>query len=136
MAQHIEQTYKDGDWKGFKFSVKQFDSTVEAVEGLGEDNVLALVNQQVASRIRSKVKNGLPKGLSGDDLANSQQRLLDKHPDGVLFSADDANAWRPDQRAETAPALFKQAKDAFKAGATAKGAELLTRMQALMEETA
>ena len=30
MAQHIEQTYKDGDWKGFKFTVKQFDSIVEA----------------------------------------------------------------------------------------------------------
>jgi hypothetical protein len=133
MAQHIEQTYKDGDWKGFKFSVKQFDSTVEAVEGLGEDNVLALVNQQVASRIRSKVKNGLPKGLGGDDLANAQQRLMDKHPDGVLFTADDANGWRPDQRTETPTALFKQAKEAFKTGDAAKGAELLTRMQELLE---
>ena len=113
--------------------MKQFDSTVEAVEGLGEDNVLALVNQQVASRIRSKVKNGLPKGLGGDDLANAQQRLLDKHADGVLFNADDANAWRPDQRTETPTALFKQAKDAFKAGDAARGAELLTRMQELLE---
>lgn len=133
MAQHIEQTYKDGDWKGFKFSVKQFDSTAEAVEGLGEDNVLALVNQQVASRIRSKVKNGLPKGLVGDDLVNAQQRLMDKHPDGVLFTTDDANEWRPDQRAETPTALFKQAKEAFKTGNAAKGAELLTRMQELLE---
>ena len=132
MAQHIEQTYKDGDWKGFKFSVKQFDSTVEAVEGLGEDNVLALVNQQVASRIRSKVKNGLPKGLGGDDLANAQQRLMDKHPNAVLFTADDADAWRPDQRTETPTALFKQAKEAFKAGDNSKGAELLTRMQELL----
>ena len=133
MAQHNEQTYKDGDWKGFKFTVKQFDSIVEAAEGLGEDNVLSLVNQQVASRIRSKVKNGLPKGLGGDDLVNAQQRLMDKHPDGVLFSADDANGWRPDQRAEPPTALFKQAKEAFKTGDTAKGAELLTRMQELLE---
>ena len=132
MAQHIEQTYKDGDWKGFKFSVKQFDSTVEAVEGLGEDNVLALVNQQVASRIRSKVKNGLPKGLSGDDLANSQQRLLDKHPDGVLFSKEDADKWKPAARDLTPNALFKQAQAAFASGDTDKGTDLLRQMKELM----
>ncbi len=85
MAQYIEQAYTDGDWKGFKFTVKQFDNVQEIIEGLGEDNVLALVNQQVSSRIRAKVKNGLPKGLSGDELANAQQRLVQKHPDNVLF---------------------------------------------------
>lgn len=132
MAQHIEQVYKDGDWKGFKFVVKQFDSTSEAVESLGEDNILALVNQQVASRIRAKVKNGLPKGLAGDDLANAQARLNDKHPDGVLFTAEDADGWRPDQRVETPTALFKQAKEAFKAGDMEKGSELLARMQELL----
>ena len=65
MAQYITQEYKDGDWKGFKFTVKQFDTSAEAVESLGEENVLALLNQQTASRIRAKVKNSLPKGLSG-----------------------------------------------------------------------
>ena len=73
MAQHIEQTYKDGDWKGFKFTVKQFDSTAEAVDSIGEDNILSLVNQQFASRIRAKVKNSLPKGLIGEDLTAAQQ---------------------------------------------------------------
>lgn len=133
MAQYIEQDYKDGDWKGFKFTVKQFDSTAEAVESIGEDNILSLLNQQFASRVRAKVKNSLPKGLSGEDLTAAQQRLADKHPDGVLFSREDVDKWRPDQRELTPTALFKMAKEAFKAGDAAKGAELLTKMQELLE---
>ena len=133
MPQYIEQEYKDGDWKGFKFTVKQFDSTAEAVDSIGEDNILSLVNQQFASRIRAKVKNSLPKGLSGEDLTASQQRLADKHPDGVLFSQEDVDKWRPDQREVTPTALFKMAKEAFKAGDNVKGAELLTKMQELLE---
>ncbi len=133
MAQHIEQTYKDGDWKGFKFTVKQFDSTAEAVDSIGEDNILSLVNQQFASRIRAKVKNSLPKGLSGEDLTASQQRLTDKHVDGLLFSQEDVDKWRPDQRELTPTALFKMAKEAFKANDNVKGAELLTKMQELLE---
>ena len=133
MAQYIEQDYKDGDWKGFKFTVKQFDSTAEAVDSIGEDNILSLVNQQFASRIRAKVKNSLPKGLSGEDLTASQQRLTDKHVDGLLFSVEDVDKWRPDQREVTPTALFKMAKEAFKAGDNVKGAELLTKMQELLE---
>ena len=133
MAQYIEQEYKDGDWKGFKFSVKQFDSTAEAIDSIGEDNILSLLNQQCASRIRAKVKNSLPKGLSGEELATAQKRLVDKNPDGVLFSCEDADKWRPDQREVTPTALFKLAKEAFKAGDAAKGAELLTKMQELLE---
>ena len=133
MAQYIEQEYKDGDWKGFKFSVKQFDSTAEAIDSIGEDNILSLLNQQCASRIRAKVKNSLPKGLSGEDLTASQQRLTDKHVDGLLFSVEDVDKWRPDQREVTPTALFKMAKEAFKAGDNVKGAELLTKMQELLE---
>ena len=36
MAQYNVQEYKDGDWKGFKFTVKQFDSAAEAVDSFGE----------------------------------------------------------------------------------------------------
>jgi hypothetical protein len=133
MAQYIEQEYKDGDWKGFKFTVKQFDSPTEAIEAIGEDNILSLVNQQFASRIRAKVKNSLPKGLIGEDLTAAQQRLADKHTDGVLFSQEDVDKWRPDQRELTPTALFKMAKEAFKAGDNGKGAELLTKMQELLE---
>jgi hypothetical protein len=133
MAQYTEQEYKDGDWKGFKFTVKQFDSTAEAVDSIGEDNILSLVNQQFASRIRAKVKNSLPKGLSGEDLTASQQRLTDKHVDGLLFSQEDVDKWRPDQRELTPTALFKMAKEAFKANDNVKGAELLTKMQELLE---
>jgi hypothetical protein len=134
MAQYITQEYKDGDWKGFKFAVKQFDSSAEAVEHIGEDNILALLNQQVASRIRAKVKNSLPKGLTGGELESAKQRLAEKHTDGVLFSNEDADNWRPDQRELTPTALFKLAKEAFKSGDHAKGAELLTQMQALMAD--
>jgi len=133
MPQYIEQEYKDGDWKGFKFTVKQFDTVAEAVECVGEDNILALFNQQCANRIRAKVKNSLPKGLSGEELTTAQQRLLDKNPDGVLFSSRDAGNWKPDQREVTPTGLLKMAKEAFKAGDAAKGAELLTKMQELLE---
>jgi hypothetical protein len=134
MAQYNVQEYKDGDWKGFKFTVKQFDSTVEAVEAIGESNVLALLNQQVASRIRAKVKNSLPKGLTKDELLTQQSRLQEKHTDGVLFSTDDADKWKPDQRELTPASLFKLAQAAFKAGKLDEGKDLLTQMTALMEE--
>ena len=69
----------------------------------------------------------------GEDLTAAQQRLADKHTDGVLFSEEDVDKWRPDQRELTPTALFKMAKEAFKADDNAKGAELLTKMQELME---
>ena len=133
MAQYNVQEYKDGDWKGFKFTVKQFDSAAEAVDAIGETNVLALLNQQVASRIRAKVKNSLPKGLSGDDLLTSQSRYQEKHPDGVLFSQEDADKWKPDARELTPAAIFKLAQAAFKAGDREKGAELLDQMSQMMD---
>jgi hypothetical protein len=132
MAQYSVQEYKDGDWKGFRFTVKEFDSAAEAVDSIGENNVLALLNQQVASRIRAKVKNSLPKGLSGDDLLTAQSRYQEKHPDGVLFSKEDADKWKPDARDLTPNALFKQAQAAFAAGDTDKGTDLLRQMKELM----
>lgn len=134
MAQYNVQEYKDGDWKGFKFTVKQFDSTVEAVEAIGESNVLALLNQQVASRIRAKVKNSLPKGLNEDDLKTQQSRLQEKHHEGVLFTSDDADKWKPDQRELTPTALFKLAQAAFNSGKAEEGNELLKQMASMMEE--
>jgi|TARA_R100001082_G_scaffold110156_1_gene89217 hypothetical protein len=132
MATYNVGEFKDGDWKGFKFNVVSYESAAEAVESLGESNVLALLNQQVASRIRAKVKNSLPKQLSGDDLITQQSRLQERHPDGVLFSQEEAGKWKPDARDLTPTALFKLAQSAFKAGDQDKGTELLRQMQSMM----
>ena len=132
MAKYIEAEYKDGDYAGFKFVHPEFESTAESVERYGEALILGLINQQVASRVRAKVKNGLPKNLGADDLRIHIERLRQQKPDGILFTQQDADNWRPDQRALTADRLFKMAKEAFKKGDMDTGSAYLEQMEEMM----
>jgi hypothetical protein len=105
--------FKEGDFKGFKFTVPVFN-TLDAVVGTyGQDKVLSLLNTQIDARIRTKVKNGLPKELTGTALAAKQAELMQKHVGGLLFTQDDAASWRPEVRELSPNQLFKKAKESF-----------------------
>lgn len=131
--------FEDGDWKGFKFVSPEFTSIDAAIQQYGADKVLSLFNAQVNSRIRTKVKNALPKNLKGSELAQKQAELLSKNS-GVLFTEAEANTWRPEVRELSPNQLFKQAKEAFaemqKELDPAKKMELMQKGQALMLEAA
>jgi len=105
--------FKEGDFKGFKFTVPVFNTLDAAITTYGAEKVLSLLNTQVDARIRTKVKNGLPKELTGSALAAKTAELLQKHPGGVLFTQTDAEAWRPEVRELSPNQLFKKAKEAF-----------------------
>lgn len=120
--------FEEGDFKGFKFISPEYGNVSKAVETYGEAVVLSLLNAQITARIRTKVKNGLPKNLKPQELAAKQQELLQKYPGGVLFSTEDAEKWRPDVRELSPNQLFKKAKEAFAAGDLAEGQRLLLEM--------
>jgi len=105
--------FKEGDFKGFKFTVPVFNTLDAAIETYGSEKVLSLLNTQVDARIRTKVKNGLPKELTGSALAAKTAELLQKHAGGILFTQADAEAWRPEVRELSPNQLFKKAKEAF-----------------------
>lgn len=115
-----EENFTTGDWNGFKFFSPQFGSIDKAVEHFGANNILAMLNAQVSSRIRTKVKNGLPKNLKGQEMADYKNAKLKKSPDGVLFTQEQALAWRPDTREETSNSIFKDIKKAMSEGRVAE----------------
>lgn len=135
--------FEEGDFKGFKYTTPVHnitgrsttltvdEATKAAIETYGESTVLALLDGQILGRIRTKVKNGLPKGLKPHELSVEQQKLLTLHPDGVLFDATAASAWRPDVRELSPNQLFKKAKEAFN---DANKETDLTKKMALMQK--
>lgn len=106
--------FQDGDWKGFKFVAPAYNSLDAAIETYGADKVLSLLNTQIDSRIRTKVKNGLKiyGNLKGSELVAKQTELASKNS-GILFTQDEAAAWRPEVRELSPNQLFKKAKEAF-----------------------
>jgi len=133
--------FVDGDYKGFKYTVPVHNITgrkttltvdegvAKAIERYGEATVLLLMDSQILGRIRTKVKNGLPKNQKPAELAAEHAKLLQKHPDGMLFSAEEATNWKPEMRELSPNQLYKKAKEAFQQAGTEtdpnKRAELL-----------
>ena len=111
-----QEKFVEGDWQGFSFHTPVFGTLDAAKEHFGDAHILALVNTQVSSRLRNKVKNGLPKNLKGRELEDYKQNKLRQHPDGVLLSQEHALAWKPDAREESSTSIFKDIKDLLKSG--------------------
>lgn len=131
---YIEGEFREGDFAGFKFNAIQFGSLEAAVGHYSPELVLAMVNTAIAGRIRSKVKNDLPKNLKGEDLKQYQAKLLSQHSNGVLFSQEQAFNYKPDQREIESPTrLFKEANKALQ---EAKNREEAARAIAMLTKAA
>ena len=102
-----KEKFIDGDFKGFSFFTPVFESLDEVVESYGDKTLLALVNQQVQTRIRAKVKNSLPKNLPTSELERYKDELYRKHPDGK---------WTPSLKELSARKLFLLAQAEFAKG--------------------
>jgi len=135
--------FEEGDFKGFKFTHPTFNTLAAVAEVYGEEKALSLINVQVQARIRTKVKNGLPKDIKPIDLPRTQQELLTKNPGGILFTQEAAASWRPEVRELSPNQLFKRAKEAFAEASTeadpekkmalmAKGQQFLVEMGKVM----
>jgi len=134
--QTIDTTYEvehfqSGDWKDFKFHVPEFKTTADVVSRYGENKTLGLINQQVSARIRSTVKNSLkPNGKTTEEL---RVELMEKYPDLVIYTKEDADKWTPEAGGGDTPGkLFKKAKALFAAGEFDEGKAALRRMEELM----
>ncbi len=128
--QHKQEKYVDGDFKGLKFFVPVFEKLSEAVESYTEATVLALLNQQVQSRLRTKVKNSLPKNLPTSQLERYKDELCRKHPDGCVFSVEDCKSWHPTVRGLSARKLFMMSQAAVAKGDLEEAKELMEQCKA------
>jgi len=128
--QHIQEKFVEGDFKGVKFFVPVFEKLREAVDAYTEPTILALLNQQVQSRLRTKVKNSLPKNLPTSQLERYKDELYRKHPDGCIFSIDDCQNWHPTIKELSAKKLFALSQEAMAKGETDKARELLEQCKA------
>jgi hypothetical protein len=128
--QHKQEKYVDGDFKGLKFFVPVFEKLSEAVESYTEATVLALLNQQIQSRLRTKVKNSLPKNLPTSQLERYKDELYREHPDGCVFSAEDCKNWHPTIRGLSARKLFMMSQAAVAKGDLEQAKELMEQCKA------
>ena len=128
--QHKQEKYVDGDFKGLKFFVPVFEKLSEAVESYTEATVLALLNQQVQSRLRTKVKNSLPKNLPTSQLERYKEELYRKHPEGCVFSIEDCKSWHPTVRGLSARKLFMMSQAAVAKGDLEEAKELMEQCKA------
>jgi|TARA_R110001583_G_scaffold15517_2_gene63893 hypothetical protein len=128
--QHKQEKYVDGDFKGLKFFVPVFEKLSEAVESYTEATVLALLNQQVQSRLRTKVKNSLPKNLPTSQLERYKDELYRKHPEGCVFSVEDCKSWHPTVRGLSARKLFLMSQAAVAKGDLEEAKELMEQCKA------
>lgn len=128
--QHKQEKYVDGDFKGLKFFVPVFEKLSEAVESYTEATVLALLNQQIQSRLRTKVKNSLPKNLPTSQLERYKDELYRKHPDGCVFSVEDCKSWHPTVRGLSARKLFLMSQAAVAKGDLEEAKELMEQCKA------
>ena len=128
--QHKQEKYVDGDFKGLKFFVPVFEKLSEAVESYTEATVLALLNQQVQSRLRTKVKNSLPKNLPTSQLERYKEELYRKHPEGCVFSIEDCKSWHPTVRGLSARKLFMMSQAAVAKGDLDEAKELMEQCKA------
>jgi len=128
--QHKQEKYIDGDFKGLKFFVPVFEKLSEAVESYTEATVLALLNQQIQSRLRTKVKNSLPKNLPTSQLERYKDELYRKHPEGCVFSVEDCKSWHPTVRGLSARKLFLMSQAAVAKGDLEEAKELMEQCKA------
>jgi len=128
--QYKQEKFVEGDFKGVKFYVPVFEKLSEAVEAYTEPTILALLNQQVQSRLRTKVKNSLPKNLPTSQLERYKDELFRKHPDSCIFSQTDCQGWHPTTKELSAKKLFVLSQEAMAKGETDKAKELLEQCKA------
>jgi len=128
--QHKQEKYVDGDFKGLKFYVPVFEKLSEAVDAYTEATVLALLNQQIQSRLRTKVKNSLPKNLPSSQLERYKDELYRKHADGCVFSIEDCKTWHPTVRGLSARKLFMMSQAAVAKGNLEEAKELMEQCKA------
>lgn len=112
--------FTEGEWAGFKFYSPKFNDFNAMREHFGEQNILNMINTQVSARLRTKVKNGLPKNLKGAELDAFRKARLTNNPEGILLSESEALNWRPDIREESTNTIFKDIKECIKNGDLSK----------------
>tara|TARA_R110000868_G_scaffold39869_4_gene138437 strand:- start:14655 stop:15134 length:480 start_codon:yes stop_codon:yes gene_type:complete len=115
---------KGGDAEQFSYTTKVYPTIEIAIEDLGQDVALDVLNAEVAARIGMRARNaaGFTK-LAEAPAANRASvknellaHLLSKYPSKVIFSEDDARNWKPGVRELTLTGIQKKINEAYKSG--------------------
>lgn len=111
-----------GDAEGFSYTTKQYSTITAAIEDLGEELALDVLNAEVSARIGMKARttNGFLK--LGEAAASERAslkaallaQLVTKYPSKVIFSEADAQAWKPGLRELTIGGIQKKINEALK----------------------
>jgi len=125
-----QEKFIEGDFKGLKFYVPVFETIEEVVSAYTEPTCLALLNQQIQSRLRTKTKNNLPKNLPSSQLERFKEDIFQKYPDGCVLSQDQAKEWHPTVKELSARKLFLLSEAAVAAGEHDKARELMEQCKA------
>jgi predicted RNA-binding protein with TRAM domain len=124
-----------GDLAGVQFYVLQFDGasnddeatvSLEKIKArFGAASIVDLVNTQLATGTRARVKNSkIPKYEDSNAQAEALARLVAQDP--VLFSAEDAENYKPGSREPSVAGIANAIKKAMKEGRRAE-AEALSK---------
>jgi len=134
-VEFLKETYGKGDLNGYTFIIPEYNNLDKLTLDYGVQAILDLANTSIAAKLRTKVKldHELKKGETLDAF---RARLKAKSPDGVLFTQEQATAWRPGTREKSANMLMKEAQELFSKGDVQGGLALLEKMKAKLLEDA
>ena len=121
--------FREGNAKGFKFTVPVFTTLEAAVAKYGAKDVLDIFNEALSGRLRNKIKNGMFNfpGEKPEVMRKAIQDYITKNPDGVIFSVADAENWQPGVREDSIKGLQEKAIKAMAEGNQTLALEMLRK---------
>jgi hypothetical protein len=111
------RTFEKGPEAGLKFAIPQAKTVEAAYNRYGADLLLTLVNQGLSTRVGAKVRNTkIPKNLTLEAQVQALATLVASNPDGLIFSTEEAEAYRPGDRGPGFNTVLNDALEDIKAG--------------------
>lgn len=107
-------SFEEGTLKeGFQFHLKQYTSVDVAEKELGPGKILDLINRQVATQMRTKATNRLPKFEEDDDNEKTRAAYSEKREKGdtILITEQEAVNFIPGDRDLSAGTLGKRLQE-------------------------
>ena len=115
---------KGGDAEQFSFTTKVYNNIQAAVDDLGADVALDILNAEIQARIGMKARSVAGFGKLAEVAAperltvknNLIASLIAKYPTKVIFTEEDATNWKPNTRELSLSGIQKKINEAYKNG--------------------
>ena len=115
---------KGGEAEQFSFTTKAYNTIQAAIDDLGLDVALDVINTEICARIGMKARAlaGFPRlaEAPASERATVKNNLIAsltaKYPTKVIFSEEDALNWKPNTRELSLSGIQKKINEAYKNG--------------------